>query len=117
MFENIIGQTRVVDELEKAVINGNLPGSLLFSGEHYSGKLSTALELARVLSCTGDKSWNCVCKSCENHRLLLHPYLHILGSSLFMDEINICADKPQDRTTNLRTLYVYQGRQKASEAV
>jgi DNA polymerase-3 subunit gamma/tau len=92
MFENIIGQTRVIEELEKAVLTESLPGSLLFSGEHYSGKITTALELARVLSCTGDKSWNCPCRSCENHRLMLHPYLQLLGSSLFMDEINTCAD-------------------------
>ena len=92
MFENIIGQQRVVGELEKAVSSGSLPGALLFSGEHYSGKISAALELARVLSCRGDKGWNCPCKSCESHRLLLHPYLQMLGSSLFMDEINTCAD-------------------------
>ncbi|MDC7228395.1 MAG: hypothetical protein PQJ61_16660 [Spirochaetales bacterium] len=93
MFENIIGQKRVVEELEKAVTQSNLPASLLFSGEHYSGKISTALELARVLTCTGDKSWNCPCKSCESQRQLLHPYLQMLGSSLFMDEITACADK------------------------
>jgi len=93
MFENIIGQKRVVDELENAVVNSSLPASLLFSGEHYSGKISTALELARVLSCTADKSWNCQCKSCESQRQLLHPYIQILGSSLFMDEINACGDK------------------------
>ena len=92
MFENIIGQKRVVEELEKAVSTTALPGSLLFSGEHYSGKISTALELARVLSCSRDKSWNCQCKSCESQRLLIHPYIQILGSSLFMDEINTCAD-------------------------
>ena len=96
MFENIISQGRVVDELEKAVISGTLPGSMLFSGEHYSGKISTALELARILTCTGDKSWNCPCKSCENHRLLIHPYVQMLGPGSFLDEINTCADILKD---------------------
>ena len=93
MFENIIGQKRVIEELEKAVELNNLPAAILFSGEHYSGKISTALELARVLSCSGDQGWNCQCKSCENHRQLLDPYLQILGNSSFMDEIVACADK------------------------
>ncbi len=31
--------------------NGRLPASLLFSGPEYSGKLTSALELARALSC------------------------------------------------------------------
>lgn len=92
MFENIIGQDRVVEELERAVNGGALPGSLLFSGEHYSGKISAALELARVLTCTGDKSWNCACRACENQRLLLNPYIQILGSSYFMEDISACAD-------------------------
>ncbi|MBI9106897.1 MAG: hypothetical protein JEZ04_09130 [Spirochaetales bacterium] len=92
MFENIIGQQRVVEEIEKAVTGKALPGSLLFSGDHYSGKISTALELSRILTCSGDKSWNCACRSCENQRLLLHPYIQILGSSFFMEDINACAD-------------------------
>ncbi len=92
MFENIIGQQRVVEEIEKEILTGSLPGAMLFSGEHYSGKMSVALELARILSCTGDRNWNCPCRSCENHRQLNHPYLQILGSSFFMDEILTCAE-------------------------
>ncbi|MDC7125397.1 MAG: hypothetical protein PQJ46_07510, partial [Spirochaetales bacterium] len=92
MFENIIGQERVTKELEKALKTNTLPGAILFSGEHYSGKVSTALELARSLSCKGDKSWNCSCKNCESHRNMLYPYLQIIGPGNFIDEINICAD-------------------------
>jgi DNA polymerase-3 subunit gamma/tau len=92
MFENIIGQERVVAEIERAVTGNKLPASLLLSGEHYSGKVSTALELARVLTCHGDKGWNCNCRSCENHRLLIHPYTQLLGSSFFIEEITACAD-------------------------
>lgn len=92
MFENIIAQNRVVEEIEKAVNGRSVPGALLFSGEHYTGKISTALELARVLNCSGDCSWNCPCRSCETHRLLLHPYLQMIGNSSFMDEINTCAE-------------------------
>jgi len=96
MFENIIGQQRVVDEIEKAVSGRALPGSLLFCGEHYSGKISTALELARIKTCNGDKDWNCGCRSCENQRLLLHPYIQLLGSSFFMEDITACADILKD---------------------
>ena len=92
MFENIIAQDRVIAELSKAVNERALPGAVLFSGDHYTGKMSAALELARVLTCGGDGSWNCVCRACESGRQLLHPYIQIVGSGFFMEEISACAD-------------------------
>lgn len=92
MFENIIAQERVIHEICTAVETGTLPGALLFSGNHFTGKMSTALELGRVLTCTGDRSWNCPCKSCENQRLMIHPYVQLLGKGSFLDEIISCAE-------------------------
>ena len=39
--------------------NNNFPGAVLFSGPEASGKLSAALETARVFSCKNEKkgSW------------------------------------------------------------
>jgi DNA polymerase-3 subunit gamma/tau len=70
-----------------------LPQSLLFYGPPYAGKLSTALELARVLTCDyGTAEWNCGCTSCEKQRLLIHPNTMMLGSRYFLQEIAACAD-------------------------
>lgn len=92
MFENILGQERLVTLLQNDLNSGTLPSSLLFYGEKYSAKLSTALELARVLSCKEDGAWNCSCRSCREARLLISPYTVILGNRYFEEEIAACGD-------------------------
>ncbi len=107
MFENIIGQQRIVENLSRAVTTASLPGAILFSGDDYSGKLSTALELGRVLTCERDASWSCSCHSCESHRLLIHPYTQILGSRYFSDEISACGDiLKQNQNTFARYMFI-----------
>lgn len=93
MFENIIGQDGSVDELKHDIRTGRLPASMLFHGPQLSAKLTTALELARVLMCereTGD--WSCDCAACRQNRLLENPYLLLLGWKNFQDEILAAAD-------------------------
>ena len=93
MFENIIGQENVTESLRNACSRKELPSSLLFHGPDYSGKLSTALELARGLTCRGNAGapWNCGCPSCAQHRLLIHPYTLMAGGRYFQDEIDASA--------------------------
>ena len=50
MFENIIGHSQIVRQLAMEVRNHRLPGSIMIEGSRYSGKLTLALELARVLA-------------------------------------------------------------------
>jgi len=87
MFENIIEQG-AVSQLRNDILSGRNAPSMLFFGPPESGKGSTALELARVLSCEGDASWKCSCSSCERHRYLQHDDLLVLGRRSFMSEIN-----------------------------
>ena len=89
MFENIIGHKQTVELLKEQVAKGRLPGSLLIEGPRYSGKLTLALELARALTCTGDRSWNCQCQSCRNQKLLIQSDTLLLGSDNFMEEISV----------------------------
>ncbi|MBI9102807.1 MAG: hypothetical protein JEY99_10360 [Spirochaetales bacterium] len=93
MFENIIGQDAVVDDLKGSLERDELPGSLLFHGPDYSGKLSTALELARGLTCRGAHKavWGCTCSSCKSHRTLNQPYTIMVGGRYFQDEIEASA--------------------------
>ena len=93
MFENIIGQESVVRELKSSLERKELPGSLLFHGPDYSGKLSTALELARSLTCRGESRavWGCTCSSCRAHRTLSQPYTIMAGGRYFQDEIEASA--------------------------
>jgi len=88
VFENIISQDHVISLLSQDIREDKLPSSLLFCGNDYTGKLSTALELGRVLSCEeGSAQWDCPCKACEMHRLLIHPDTLMMGSRYFAEEI------------------------------
>jgi DNA polymerase III subunit gamma/tau len=92
VFENILGQKRLVELLQNDIASSTLPASLLFYGEAYSGKLSTALELARVISCEREGEWNCPCRRCQESRSLESPYTVMLGWRYFEEEIAACGD-------------------------
>jgi len=80
MFDNVLYQN-ATDLLREDVLSDRLPNSLLFSGPPASGKLTAALELARVLSCknTDKGHWMCTCPSCLQHKSLVSRDLLITG--------------------------------------
>ncbi|MEW5815724.1 MAG: hypothetical protein AB1798_10085 [Spirochaetota bacterium] len=93
MFENIIGHVNTVLRLQEEIQKGILPASMLYYGEPYTGKLTTALEAARALTCEKySAEWNCECKACKMQRLLIHPATLLLGSRYFQQEIAACSD-------------------------
>jgi DNA polymerase-3 subunit gamma/tau len=108
MFENIIGQRHVVERLATEVRSGIVPPTLLFHGPDYSGKSSTALELARVLTCTGpnpEVPWRCGCRSCVQQRHLLQPDTLLLGGRYFSREVAVAVSAlKRDRRPALRYL-------------
>jgi len=79
MFEHIIGQRQVVATLSAELASGSFPRASLFVGPQFSGKLSTALEAARVLTCAADGAWGCECAACRQQRELVHPHTVMLG--------------------------------------
>ncbi|MBN2874468.1 MAG: hypothetical protein JXM71_05180 [Spirochaetales bacterium] len=91
MFENILGQAEACSCLRRDVERDELPGSLLFDGPPLSAKLSTALELARVLSCEREAAWNCACPQCARHRALVHQDIMLVGPKSFREELAIGA--------------------------
>jgi DNA polymerase III delta prime subunit len=93
MFENIIGQSAVVKALGSELSDGRFPPSSLFFGPTYSGKLSVALETARVLTCArGTAEWSCECPSCRLQKDLSHPQTVLLGARYSDVEIAASAD-------------------------
>jgi DNA polymerase-3 subunit gamma/tau len=90
VFENIIAQA-VIEQLKTDILSQRLAPSMLFYGPEASGKGSTAMELARVLSCENPSregaTWNCSCAACTRHRSLLHPDLAMIGPRAFAAEI------------------------------
>jgi len=107
VFENIIGHTRVIDQLKQEILKKQVPGALLFYGDAYTAKLSTALELARVLTCKQKGDWSCGCSSCQEHRVLDHPYVLMLGTRYFNEEIAASGEALlRSRSEGSRFLYI-----------
>lgn len=52
---------------------GHLAQSILFYGNDLNAQYTLALEIARLLNCTGDKSDNCECLNCKWIREGKHP--------------------------------------------
>ena len=92
MYENIIGQDEVCTALATEISRGSLPPALLFSGPPASGKLTTALETARALSCKEKGAWNCSCPDCAMHRRLGHPDLLLFGARSLPEEITVAKE-------------------------
>jgi len=82
MFDNLLHQEAAALLIQDFVSN-KLPQAVLLSGPSASGKLTCALELARIVSChaEGEKkgSWTCTCESCLKHKALVHPDLLLTG--------------------------------------
>ena len=91
MFENILGQHEACLSLKTELGRAQLPGSMMFEGPPASAKLSTALELARALSCEQHAAWNCGCPQCVRHRTLVHQDILLLGPKSFREELALGA--------------------------
>lgn len=68
MFNNIIGQDNLIKLFEIEISKNSLNNSIIFHGPKYSGKLTTALELTRILNCEKNKDNNCNCNNCTRIR-------------------------------------------------
>lgn len=107
MYENVLGQQPVTDLLREEIQKGCFPPSVLFSGPEASGKLTTAMETARILSCGNDGSWNCPCDSCRRQKELVASDLLIMGSRDAILEIKAAARSfCTAQTQPLRYLFV-----------
>ncbi|MFA6856403.1 MAG: DNA polymerase III [Treponema sp.] len=93
MYENLLHQ-EICSVLAKDISSGCLPGAVLFSGPPGTGKLSCALETARILSCTGTEKglWMCTCQSCLQHKALVNQNVVLAGPRDCTLEIAAAAD-------------------------
>lgn len=91
MFDNVLYES-ATKLLEDDIKKNRLPGSILFSGPAASGKLSCALETARVLSCQQTGDWNCKCPSCLKHKALVSQNVLVVGPGNRSLEINAASN-------------------------
>ncbi len=92
MYENLLFQDRVVQGLSHDISHNSLAPAILFSGPPMAGKLTAALETARVLSCRKNSAWGCDCALCRKHRVLTHTRTVIAGTRLLSPDIAASAD-------------------------
>ena len=80
MYENLVNQ-EAGKLLAADIRHKRLPGAILFAGPEASGKLTAALETARILSCheKPQGKWICQCPSCLQHKSLLSTNLMLMG--------------------------------------
>ncbi|MCR4821567.1 MAG: DNA polymerase III [Treponema sp.] len=84
MFDNLLYQN-ASSLLKDDILNKRLPGAILLSGPASSGKLTCALEIARILSCSGVNQYNqrghwlCDCPSCKKNKELSNTNVLLAG--------------------------------------
>ncbi|MBQ9206615.1 MAG: DNA polymerase III [Treponema sp.] len=84
MFDNLLYQNSSF-LLQQDILNNRLPGAILLSGPASSGKLTCALEIARILSCSGQNQYNqrghwlCECSSCKKNKELSNTNVLLAG--------------------------------------
>ena len=110
MFKSIIAQSST-GVIASDILAGVFPQGALFSGPPFAGKLTAALEAARVLSCVEGKGDDeCSCPSCAAHRELSNPDTLIMGARSCSPEIRAAAasflasPKPQLCLSFIRTV-------------
>ncbi len=93
MLENLVGQ-EAAKSIIKDINSNTFPGAVLFSGAECTGKLTAALEVARVLSCNADERahWLCECPSCLRHKALNSTNLLLMGPRDCSLEISAAKD-------------------------
>lgn len=81
MYDNLLHQG-ITSLLEQNILQGNFPSALLFVGAQGSGKLTCALETARVLTCQAvvKGEWLCDCPSCKKNKMLVSQNIILAGA-------------------------------------
>lgn len=78
-FPSVVGQEKIREDFSRALKNGRLAHSYIFSGNEGTGRNAMTIELARVLNCEYPLEQtiydDCKCKNCTNIRKWNHPNL------------------------------------------
>jgi DNA polymerase-3 subunit delta' len=78
MFENVIGQKKIINQLVSLDASDKVPHALMFSGDSGRGGLAIAVEFAQYLLCLKrENGKRCgECPNCQKTSQLIHPDLH-----------------------------------------
>ena len=101
MFDEIIGNEPIKNELKRAVDENKVSHSYMFVGIEGIGKQMIAKEFAQIVLCTNEEEKGCYqCKSCVEFMSHNHPdflYLEPDGSSIKIEQIRYLQRKIQEK--------------------
>ncbi len=101
MFDEIIGNEPIKNELKRAVDENKVSHSYMFVGKEGIGKQMIAKEFAQIVLCTNEEEKGChQCKSCVEFMSHNHPdflYLEPDGSSIKIEQIRYLQRKIQEK--------------------
>ena len=90
MFEQILGNKKITEQLTNSIKIGNISHSYLFLGTQGIGKKMIAKEFAKMILCTSEDKYCGVCKSCIEFDTDNNPDFSIIepdGNSIKIDQI------------------------------
>ena len=100
MFEKIIGNDNIKQQLKKSIENNQISHSYLFIGIEGIGKKLLATEFAKAILCLGDNKYCNNCKSCIEFDGNNNPdflYIEPDGNSLKIEQIREMQKKVQEK--------------------
>ena len=101
MFDEIIGNEPIRNELKRAVDENKVSHSYMFVGIEGIGKQMITKEFAQIVLCTNEEEKGChQCKSCVEFMSHNHPdflYLEPDGSSIKIEQIRYLQRKIQEK--------------------
>ena len=100
MFEKIIGNDNIKQQLKKSIENNQISHSYLFIGIEGIGKKLLATEFAKAILCLSDNKYSNNCKSCIEFDGNNNPdflYIEPDGNSLKIEQIREMQKKVQEK--------------------
>lgn len=101
MFNEIIGNEKIKEELRKSIEENRVSHSYMFIGIEGIGKQMIAKEFAKMILCNNEKEKGCnKCKSCIEFQSQNHPdFLYVApdGNSIKIEQIRYLQRKIQEK--------------------
>ena len=95
-FDEVVGQTHIIQTLENAIIQNRIAHAYLFCGPRGTGKTSIAKIFAKTLNCTNSQDAPCgICENCKMAANGSHPDIIEIdaASNNGVDEVRNLIDK------------------------
>lgn len=100
VFDQVLGQDKVINVLKNQIINKNFSHAYLFAGERGCGKTSAAKIFAKAINCLNPKDGS-PCLECENCRAIEEE------TSLDVVEMDAASNRRIDDIRNLKDNVIY----------